>query len=93
MDDKDAAALKKLHDDFLTAFRSNDQQALGAFYTDTAVLLPARGGMLTGRDEIVTFWRNAERIQDLRFEPQAVEELGEYALRNYTEIKTVTVAL
>lgn len=81
MDDQDAAALKQLHDDFLQAFRSNDQQALGAFYTDTAVVLPPRGGMLTGRDEIVTFWRNAERIQDLRFEPKAVEKLGETTIR------------
>ena len=81
MDDQDVAALKTLHDGYLEAFRSNDQQALGAFYTETAVVLPPRGGMLTGRDEIVTFWRNAERIQDLRFEPKAVEKLGETAMR------------
>ena len=64
----DPVWLEKLHDVFVEAFRSNDLKALGACYTDLAVLLPPGRAIVSGRDAIVEFWKGAEQIQDLTFE-------------------------
>ena len=64
----DTAWLEKLHEDFVEAFRSNDLKALGACYTDQAVLLPPGRAIVSGRDAIVDFWQSAEHIQDIVFE-------------------------
>ena len=77
----DAASLEQLRHAFLEAFRSNDHKALGACYTDEAVLMPPGRAIVSGRDAIVAFFQSAERIQDLIFEATNVKMLGDTALR------------
>ena len=81
LEKSDAAALEKLHDAFVEAFKSNDLKVLGEFYMEDAVLLPPGRPMVSGRSAIVAFWQNAERIQDLVFEATDVRALGSHALR------------
>ena len=78
---KDTAWLEKLHHDFVEAFRSNDLKAVGAFYTDDALLLPPSHAIVRGRDPIVAFWEGAARILDLVFEATDIKMLGENAFR------------
>jgi uncharacterized protein (TIGR02246 family) len=73
---QDVAWLEKLHEDFVEALRSNDYDALGAYYTDDAVLLPPGHVLVAGRDAIIEYWKEAERIQDLVFETTHVTTAG-----------------
>lgn len=78
----DAAWLEKLHDKFVEAFLSNDIAALGACYTDDAVLLPPGRAIVSGRDAIVEFWQSSEHIQGLVFEATSTKMmLGDTVLR------------
>src|ERR1019366_4525104 len=63
------------------AFRSNDLKALGAFYSDDALLLPPGQAVLRGRDPIIAYWEGATRILDLVFETTEVRMLGDTAFR------------
>jgi ketosteroid isomerase-like protein len=78
---KDTAWLEQLHHDFVEAFRKNDLNAVGAFYTDDALLLPPSHPMVRGREAIVAFWEGAVLILDLVFEPTEIKMLGENAFR------------
>jgi uncharacterized protein (TIGR02246 family) len=78
---KDMAWLEQLHHDFVEAFRSNDLKAVGAFYTDDALLLPPGHPMVRGRDPIIAFWEGSARVLDLVFEPTELKMLGEAAFR------------
>ena len=77
----DPAWLEQLHDSFVEALKSNDVKALGACYTDDAVLLPPGRTVVAGRDAIVAYWQGAERIQDLTFEATETKAIGETGLR------------
>ena len=78
----DAAWIEKLHDKFVEAFLSNDIAALGACYTDDAVLLPPGRAIVSGRDAIVEYWQSAEKIQGLVFEATSTKMmLGNTVLR------------
>ena len=78
----DAAWLEKLHDKFVEAFLSNDIAALGACYTDDAVLLPPGRAIVSGRDAIVEYWQSAEKIQGLVFEATSTKMMvGNTVLR------------
>ena len=77
----ETAWLDQLHHDFVEAFRSNDLKALGAFYTDDALLLPPSAPMVRGRDAIIAFWEGSARIVDLVFEPTQIKMLGDVAFR------------
>jgi uncharacterized protein (TIGR02246 family) len=72
----DVAWLEKLHEDFVEALRSNDFDALAAFYTDDAVLLPPGHALVAGREAVIAYWKEAERIQDLVFETTNVIKTG-----------------
>jgi uncharacterized protein (TIGR02246 family) len=78
---KDTAWLEQLHHDFVEAFRSNDLKAVGAFYTDDALLLPPGHPLVRGRDQIVAFWEGAVRIVDLVFEATETKMLGDAVFR------------
>src|SRR5229473_5388976 len=79
--DNDIAWIERLHHDFVEAFRSNDLKAVGAFYTDDALLLPPGQALVRGRDPIVAFWEGAARVLDLVFEATEVKMLGDTAFR------------
>lgn len=65
---QESTDLAKLHEGFTEAFRNNDFDALGKFYADSAVLLPPGKPMVTGREAILAFWQESQRILDLRFQ-------------------------
>lgn len=77
----DPAWLDQLHETFVETLRSNDLKALGACYTDAAVMLPPGRAIVTGREAIQAYWQGAERIQDLVFEATDTKAFGDAALR------------
>jgi uncharacterized protein (TIGR02246 family) len=77
----DAPWLERLHHDFVEAFRNNDLKALGAFFTDDALLLPPSRAVVAGREAIVAYWEAASRLVDLVFEATDVKMIGDSAFR------------
>lgn len=86
----DPAWLEQLHETFVEALRSNDLAALGACYTENAVLLPPGQPMIAGREAVVGYWQKAERIQDLVFEATDTRALGTDALREAGNLLVTT---
>jgi uncharacterized protein (TIGR02246 family) len=86
----DPAWLEQLHETFVEALRSNDLAALGACYTENAVLLPPGQPMVAGREAVVSYWQKAERIQDLVFEATDTRALGTDALREAGNLLVTT---
>ncbi len=84
------AELARLHADFIEAFRSNDDTAIGAFYADAAILLPPRRAAVSGRDAIMAFWKSAQRIQDLQFMPSDVRFIGDDGIREVGVLQITT---
>lgn len=73
------AAIAAQSDRLAERFNNGDRAGLIAMYADEAVLLPPGPRTFTGPQEIRSFWQQAARIKELRFDTQAVSLLGETA--------------
>lgn len=72
----DFAWLDRLHDDFVEAFRGGDSEALARCFAEDVVMLPPGRTIVSGREAVATFWKEARRIQDLIFEPTSVKPMS-----------------
>ncbi|MBV9590802.1 MAG: nuclear transport factor 2 family protein, partial [Hyphomicrobiales bacterium] len=54
---QDSAHIQMLNDQFAAAFNKGDAAAIGAMYTEEAVVLPAGSPLVRGREAIQNFWK------------------------------------
>jgi uncharacterized protein (TIGR02246 family) len=73
--------IEELNQKFLDAFKTRNFAAIAEMFTDDAVMLPPRRNMITGRGNIESFWTQAARIKDLRFDTASFATLGGDAAR------------
>jgi uncharacterized protein (TIGR02246 family) len=79
---QDKPTIQKLNDAFVAAFNKGDSQALAAFYTEDAHVLPAGGEMVQGRQAIQSFWDNTmKQLGDGKLTTVDVQPLGPDAAR------------
>ncbi len=79
---QDKPTIQKLNDAFVAAFNKGDSQALAAFYTEDAYVLPAGGEMVQGRQAIQGFWDNTmKQLGDGKLTTVDVQPLGPDAAR------------
>jgi ketosteroid isomerase-like protein len=83
-------ALAKLHEQFVEAFRNNDYATLGAFYTPSAILMPPGRPTIAGREDILAFWQESQKILDLRFEPTDTVLLGTDVVREIGQLDVLS---
>jgi uncharacterized protein (TIGR02246 family) len=73
--------IEELNNKFVEAFKTRDFAVVADMFTDDAVLLPPRRNMVTGRGNIESFWSQAGRIKELKFETASVTALGDDVAR------------
>jgi uncharacterized protein (TIGR02246 family) len=83
-------AIRKQVDAFTRAFNAGDGNAMGALYTEDAVLLPPGQERIEGRDGIAAFWQGAigAGFKDLVLRPVEIAGSGDAAY----EMGTVTLS-
>jgi ketosteroid isomerase-like protein len=70
-----------LNKQFVEAFKTRDFAALAGMFTEDAVMLPPRRDMITGKRNIQSFWTQARRIRQVRFDSDSVATLGGDVIR------------
>lgn len=71
-----SAMIEALNKQFVEAFKTRDFTVIAGMFTDDAVMLPPRREIITGRSNIQSFWTRAPRIQEVKFDTDAVTPLG-----------------
>jgi uncharacterized protein (TIGR02246 family) len=74
-------AIAALSHQFGDNFSNGDFAALAAMFSEDAVVLPPGTNVVSGRENIRSFWRQARRIQSLSLEPSSVKSLGDGGAR------------
>jgi ketosteroid isomerase-like protein len=72
---------EELNKQFVAAFKTRDFAALAGNFTDDAVMLPPRRDMVSGKRDIQSFWTQARRIREVRFDSGSVATLGGDVIR------------
>jgi ketosteroid isomerase-like protein len=70
------ALVEGLNKEFAAAFETRDFAPVAEMFTDDAVMLPPRRGLVRGRDDIQSYWSSAKRVKDLQFESETVTPLA-----------------
>ena len=92
---QDAPAIAAQNDKLVATFNKGDAVALRALYTEDAVVLPAGGDMVRGKD-LLPFWRAVlARIDNFKrstvdLQPlgnEAAREIGVFSFRTKRELK------
>jgi len=79
---QDSAHIQMLNDQFAAAFNKGDAAAIGAMYTEEAVVLPAGSPLVRGREAIQNFWKKgSEQLEGMRLTTIDVQPLGNDAAR------------
>ena len=79
---QDKPTIQRLNDTFMAAFNKGDSQAVAAFYTDDAYVLPAGGEMVQGRQAVQGFWDDTmKQLGDGKLTTVDVQPLGPDAAR------------
>jgi uncharacterized protein (TIGR02246 family) len=68
--------VEELNNKFIDAFKTRDFAAVAGMFTDDAVMLPPRRNIVTGRGNIESFWSQAARIKELKFDSASVTAIG-----------------
>ena len=70
------ALVEGLNKGFAAAFETRDFAPVAEMFTDDAVMLPPRRGLVRGRGDIQSYWSSAKRVKDLQFESETVTPLA-----------------
>lgn len=73
--------IEALSRQFAENFNNGDFSALAAMFSEDAYLLPPGARVITGRENIRAFWRQARRIQSLALDPTNIKLLGAGVVR------------
>jgi uncharacterized protein (TIGR02246 family) len=79
--DQPSPMTEELNNRFAEAFKTRDFAAVAAMFTDDAVMLPPRRDEVIGRNKIESFWSDAARIKELKFDTDSVTALGDDTAR------------
>lgn len=74
-------AIEALSRQFAENYDNGDFSAIAGMFAEDAVLLPPGARLVSGRGDIRAFFRQARRMQSLRFEPSGFKPLGDGAAR------------
>ena len=76
------SALKSAAHVFKTAFADNNPAAVAGLYTKDATLLPPNHAMLSGKDNIHTFWQGVIKagVHEIKLETVNIEEQNDTAI-------------
>ncbi len=89
MSEEARRAIMKINRRFGEGIRNGDASAVGALYTEDALLMPPNSGMIHGRDDTTKFWEGAIRMGvkdavlstiEVHLKGDTVEEVGNYTL-------------
>src|SRR5918995_3154721 len=88
-DTVDSKAIDNANARLVELQKAGDAAGMGRMYTDDAVLLPADGTRIEGRDDIEAFWAKvlSGGIKDVRLTTENLVPLGEdlvYEIGSYT---------
>lgn len=77
----DAAAIEIINQDFETAMNTGNASGLAAIYTSEGQLLPPNSSIISGKDNIHTFWQGAidQGIASAELDTIELEVLGDTA--------------
>ncbi len=78
--------VRRLYEEFTTAFENEDYDALRQLLGPDAVMINPVGNVLSGRDAIVGFLQRAQRIQTVRFNPTGSSSLSETVVRQVGDL-------
>lgn len=70
------ALVEGLNKELAAAFETRDFAQVAEMFTDDAVMLPPRRGLVRGRGDIQSYWSNAKRLKDLQFQSETVTPLA-----------------
>jgi ketosteroid isomerase-like protein len=70
------ALVEGLNKELAAAFETRDFAPVAEMFTDDAVMLPPRRGLVRGRGDIQSYWSNAKRVKDLQFQSETVTPLA-----------------
>jgi len=73
--------IEALNKQFSDAFKRGDFDMIAAMYTNDAVMLPPGSAIIVGQGNIQSFWKQARRIQELKFDTVSIKLLGDDAVR------------
>lgn len=68
--------IEELNKQFVEAFKTRNFAAVAGMFTNDAVMLPPRREMVAGRSNIQSFWTQANRIREVKFETGSIMPLG-----------------
>jgi ketosteroid isomerase-like protein len=81
LDAQDHLAIEQLKSKLTAAISASDGPAIGGIYTDDAILLAPRRGVVKGLN-VRRFWRNmSKRMKNVKFVPDDLEPLGAEVVR------------
>ena len=76
------ALAEGLNKELATAFETRDFAAVAEMFTDDATLLPPRQGLISGQNDIKSYWARARRLKELKFELEIVTPLANDVTRD-----------
>ena len=76
------ALAEGLNKELAAAFETRDFAAVAEMFTDNATLLPPRQGLISGQNDIKSFWTRARRLKELIFESEIVTPLANDVTRD-----------
>jgi ketosteroid isomerase-like protein len=80
MADEIIATIETLNRKLADALRKRDFAAVGAMYTNDAMMLPPASNIVIGKGNIQSFWEQRPRpLQDVKFATLHVKQLGDGA--------------
>jgi ketosteroid isomerase-like protein len=82
----DAAAIRRVDADFVTAFNAKDMDKILAFYAENSVFMPPNKPTLRGREPLKSFYVDlfGQGATDLKLEPDEVSGHGPIAYQSGT---------
>jgi ketosteroid isomerase-like protein len=76
------ALAEGLNKELAAAFETRDFAAVAEMFTDDATLLPPRQGLISGQNDIKSYWARARRLKELKFESEIVTPLANDVTRD-----------